>query len=53
MALIAAVENNHRPIVTYLVEHSASVHALDNEALRIATSYGHIDIVQYLGQMIN
>src|SRR3989338_1037632 len=34
--------------VQWLVEHGANVHAVDDEALRLAAKNGHVSVVQWL-----
>jgi len=47
-ALHLASEYDHLDIVSYLIEHGASVSADDDKALQVASKRGNIKIVKYL-----
>ncbi len=38
----------HLPVVRYLIEHGADIHADNNRALRKSAKHGHVLVVQYL-----
>ena len=40
----------HIEVVKYLVEHGADIHAVNEQALRLAKENGHIEIVKYLNE---
>jgi len=47
-ALVNACKGGRLPVVQYLVENSADIHADGDEALICASECGHLQVVQYL-----
>ena len=47
-ALIYASENGYLPLVKYLLNDGADIHAEDNAAVRWASARGHLPVVKYL-----
>ncbi len=43
----------HLPVVKYLIEKGANVHALNDGALRYASVNGHLEIVKYIEDIIS
>ena len=43
-----SAENGYLPVVQYLLEQGADIHARNDFALRLSAYYGHLPVVQYL-----
>ena len=48
IACVCASENGHLPVVEYLVQNGANIHANNNSALNWASQNGHLEIVKFL-----